>query len=61
MKMVFNIYGTWRWVTFEKFMMKRGTELLLWLIIAKINFSIISVMVKSLKYDVSTIIISNFD
>ena len=22
MKMVFNIYGTWRWVTFEKLMMK---------------------------------------
>ena len=21
-KMVFNIYGTWRWVTFEKLMMK---------------------------------------
>ena len=22
MKMVFNIYGTWRWVAFEKLMMK---------------------------------------
>ena len=39
---------------------KGGTELLLCLIIAKINFYIIRVMVKSLKYDVSTIIISNF-
>ena len=22
MKMVFNIYGTWRWIMFEKLMMK---------------------------------------
>ena len=54
MKMVFNFYGTWRRVTFEKLMMKRGTELLPGLIFAKINFFIFRDMVKSLKYDVFT-------
>ena len=40
---------------------KRGTELLPGLIFAKINFFIIRDMVKTLEYDVFTIIISNFD
>ena len=41
--------------------MERGTELLPGLIFAKINFFIFRDMVKSLEYDVFTIIISNFD
>ena len=40
---------------------ERGTELLPGLIFSKINFFIFRDMVKSLKYDVFTIIISNFD
>ena len=41
--------------------LQRGTELLPGLIFAKINFFIFRDMVKSLEYDVFTIIISNFD
>ena len=41
--------------------LKRGTELLPGLIFAKINFFIFRDMVKTLEYDVFTIIISNFD
>ena len=43
------------------FLVKRGTELLPGLTFAKINFFIFRDMVKSLEYDVCTIIISNFD
>jgi len=56
------------WVSFDVFsarinfiLFKRGTELLPGLIFAKINFFIFRDMVKSLEYDVFTIIISNFD
>ena len=52
-------------VTFGNFnfhyFLKRGTELLPGLIFSKINFFVFRDMVKSLEYDVFTIIISNFD
>ena len=31
MKMFFNIYGTWHWVTFEKLMMKNYDFFFIWL------------------------------
>ena len=31
MKMDLNIYGTWRWVTFEKLMMKNYDFIFIWL------------------------------
>ena len=60
MKMVFKFYGTWRWVTVEKLMMKRGTELFPSQLFAKSKFYIIRDTSKSLKHDATTIIISNF-
>ena len=61
MKMDINTGGTWSRFEQRTLMMKRGTELLPGLIFAKINFFIFRDMVKSLEYDVFTIIISNFD
>ena len=56
------IWGTCELPKFKIFgFLKRTTELLPGLIFAKINFFIIRDMVKSLEYDVFTIIISNFD